>query len=76
MPREENLFLKKRSIFIKNFIAGLGWMTGATLGFALLLTILGIVFSWLGGLPFIGEFIANLIDLTNKALETKRTLVR
>ena len=54
---------KNRIIFLKNFIGGLGWMTGATIGFAL-------------GLPIIGDFAANLIEVTNKALEAKRTFPR
>ena len=76
MSATEAIPEKKHEVFLKNFVAGLGWMTGATLGFALLLTFIGVIFRWLGGLPFIGEFLANLIDLTNKALETKKGLGR
>lgn len=66
--------VKKKTIFIKNFIGGLGWMTGATFGFALLITFLSLTMRWLGGLPIIGNFVANLIEATNQALEVKRGL--
>ena len=67
---------KKRTILLNNIIAGLGWMTGATFGFALLITLISLIFKWLGGLPFIGEFVANIIDVTNQALRTKGTITR
>jgi len=71
-----DLKAKNKIIFIKHFIAGLGWMTGATIGFALFITFLSLVFKWLGGLPVIGNFFANLIQVTNQALEAKRGLPR
>ncbi len=69
-----NLKSKKRTIFIKNFIAGLGWMAGATIGFAILITLLSLILKWLGGLPLVGDFFANLIEVTNKALKAKEVL--
>ena len=60
----------KLDVFLRGFLSGLGWMLGATLGFALLITIL----NWLGGLPVIGNLIAVLIELTTQALETKQNL--
>ena len=66
--------LKNKTIFLKNFIGGLGWMLGATVGFALLVAVLSVILNWLGGLPIIGGWIANLIETTNQALETKKSL--
>lgn len=60
----------KLDVFLRGFLSGLGWMLGATLGFA----VLGVILKWLGGLPVIGSFIATLVELTNQALETKKTL--
>lgn len=67
---------KKRAVFAKNFMAGLGWMIGATLGFALFITLFSLILKWLGGLPVVGDFFAHLIDLTNQALESRRSLPR
>ena len=65
---------KKRTIFIKNFIGGLGWAAGTTVGFGLLIALIGLILKWLGGLPLVGNFFANLIEVTNEALKTKGVL--
>jgi hypothetical protein len=62
--------------FLKGFLSGLGWMIGATIGFALLLTLLTFVLNWAGGLPVVGEIIANIIEATNKALEAKKLILK
>ena len=74
LPAKINPQESKRKIFFKNFIAGIGWMTGATVGFTILFTVLGFVLKWLGGLPVFGEWLADIITWTNKALETHNSL--
>ncbi len=76
MKNPEEPKIHHPSIFLKNFVAGLGWMVGATFGFAIFITLLSLTMSWLGGLPVIGNFFAGLIEATNKALETKKSLGR
>jgi hypothetical protein len=61
---------------VKGFLSGLGWMIGATIGFALLLALLTLVLNWAGGLPVAGEIIANIIEATNRALEAKKLIPR
>jgi len=61
---------------LKGFLAGLGWMIGATIGFALLITLLSLVLGWAGGLPIFGNFLASVIEATNKALEAKKLIPR
>ncbi len=71
--------MNKNSIrfsFVKGFLSGLGWMIGATIGFALLLTFLTLVLNWIDGLPIIGQFLANIIEATNTALEAKKLIPR
>jgi len=62
--------------FLKGFFSGLGWMLGATVGFALLLTLLSLLLGWAGGLPIFGNLIANIIEATNKALEARKLIPR
>lgn len=62
------------SIFLKNFIGGIGWAVGATIGFALFISLIGLLLSHLGGLPVIGNWFARLIEVTNQALETQKAL--
>ena len=71
----KSFFSKKidfKKIFVKNFIAGVAWGIGATLGLSLILTLLTTILRRLGGLPIVGSFFADLIDVTFKALEMRR----
>jgi hypothetical protein len=60
-----------KQIFFKNVIAGLGWAVGITFGFVLFTFILTFILNQLGGLPIVGDFFASLIEVTQKALETR-----
>lgn len=60
---------------IKNgFIQGTGWALGATFGLGLVLFIISYIVRLLGGLPVIGQLLAAIVDLTQKALEVKQAL--
>lgn len=45
--------------FMHGFFAGLGGVVGATVGVAVLVFVLG----WLGGIPFVGQYIKGLVDI-------------
>ncbi|MBL7158934.1 hypothetical protein ISS85_00450 [Candidatus Microgenomates bacterium] len=66
----EKVDLKK--VFVKNFIAGIAWGIGATIGLSLIFAIITSILKGLGGLPIVGTFFADLIEVTNKALELRR----
>lgn len=56
----------KRRLFIINFIAGLGKGFGQAIGFTILAAIvIGILVSWVN-LPFIGRYIAKLLNLVQE----------
>lgn len=57
-----------RRIFFVNFIGGIGWVLGMTLGVSLLVLITSSIISSLGGLPIIGGWIAKIIAVTQQAL--------
>lgn len=54
--------------FKEGFWKGLGWSFGATLGLVLISTLGIMVLKSLGGSPLVGNFIADLVEATQKAL--------
>jgi hypothetical protein len=52
----------------KGVIRGIGWAFGATIGFAIVSTILIIILRQAGGLPLVGSFIATIVDSTLEQL--------
>jgi hypothetical protein len=67
-----NLQESNSKILYKNFLGGLGWGLGATLGVALVFVLLGYLSRVLGGLPIIGSLIAGIIESTQEALRNRR----
>jgi len=63
--------MSKRELTKRGFYSGVGWAFGATLGFALVSTILVIILRQLGGIPLIGSFFANIVEATLKQLSTR-----
>ncbi|MCX6725824.1 MAG: DUF5665 domain-containing protein [Candidatus Shapirobacteria bacterium] len=64
-----------KSLFLERFLGGVFWAIGVTFGFAIIITLLTMILKWLGGLPFIGEFFANIIHNVNKALEIRNSAI-
>jgi hypothetical protein len=50
------------------FVGGLGWAIGASFGFAVLIAITSYIFTLLGGLPLIGNFIGQIVKHTQNYL--------
>jgi len=67
--------MKKKivSYFKEGFWRGFGWSFGATLGLVLISTLGIMILRGLGGLPLIGNFIADLVEATQQALSFRTT---
>lgn len=52
----------RRDIMFNNFIGGIFWAVGTVFGLALIFGVLGIVSRYVNLIPFIGDFIAEIID--------------
>ncbi|OGH11436.1 MAG: hypothetical protein A3B38_01245 [Candidatus Levybacteria bacterium RIFCSPLOWO2_01_FULL_36_13] len=61
MERHEALHKSKRQIIFNNFIGGIAWGLGATVGLAIVLTILGVIVQNVNLVPFVGNFVADVI---------------
>jgi ABC-type amino acid transport system permease subunit len=62
---------KLRNTFTHNFIGGIAWGLGVTVGLALIAYILSLLVNIFGGLPLVGDWLANIVDVTLEALKTK-----
>jgi hypothetical protein len=61
-------------LFRRGFVSGIGWSFGVTIGFVLVSTLIVLIFNYLGGIPRIGNFIANIVEETQVQL-SKRSVI-
>lgn len=72
MDKHDDVTRSRKTIFINNFIGGIAWGLGATLGLAVLLLVLGMVVSRVNLVPYVGEFVS---DVSNEVLQKNPQLV-
>lgn len=51
-----------RVIMLRNFVGGISWAVGITIGFSLLIAILRFLSNNIDVVPIIGTFVSNIID--------------
>ncbi len=56
----------KRNFFLRNFVGGMIYGIGATVGVSLFLLFLGFIAHLLGALPFIGQFLGSFVNEVTK----------
>lgn len=49
-----------KTIVINNFLGGVAWGIGSTLGLAIILAILGFIAKEINVIPFVGEFVTQI----------------
>jgi hypothetical protein len=59
------LAMSRKRIIINNFLGGLAWGLGTAIGATVVFALLGYLISVLGGIPFIGSLIAQIIEQIN-----------
>lgn len=62
MERHEQVNKKRETIFIDNFIGGIAWALGATVGLSIIIALLSIILKNTNLIPFIGNFVAGVIE--------------
>ena len=72
MDKHENVTKDKKTIFVNNFIGGIAWGLGATVGLAILLLVLGMISSRVDLVPYVGEFVS---DVSKEVLQKNPQLV-
>lgn len=62
MEKHESLHRNKKEIFVNNFIGGIAWALGATVGLAIIVTVLGFILKNINLVPVVGNFVADVIN--------------
>lgn len=52
--------IKKRHVLMNNFMGGIAWGMGATVGVSIVIAIFAFVANLLDPVPYIGEFVSNI----------------
>lgn len=70
--KHENVTRSRKEIFFNNFVGGIAWGLGATLGLAVLFILMGMLVAKVNLVPYVGEFVA---EVANEVLQKNPQLV-
>ena len=59
----EGVKRNRKEIFTNNFIGGVAWGIGATLGLSFLIALLGLLGRYIDLVPYVGNFVSEVINL-------------
>ena len=61
MEKNEQTSRSRKQIFVNNFLGGIAWALGVTVGLALIITILTLILKNVNLIPVVGNFVADII---------------
>lgn len=73
MQPHEKIHGKIKQIVVNNFIGGISWGLGATVGASIVLAVFGIIFSKINLIPVVGDFVSQI---TSFVLQNNPHLVK
>ena len=56
----------RKQILIDNFLGGIAWGLGASIGVSIILALLGFIASKINLIPVVGTFVGNILDFVLK----------
>jgi len=62
MEKHEQVSASHKRIFLNNFIGGIAWAFGATVGLALIIGILSLILKNVNLIPVVGDFVGKVIQ--------------
>ena len=65
----------KRELFKRGLFSGVGWAFGATIGFAIVSTLLVFIVSRIGAIPILGGIIARIVEATLLQLSIRTPVI-
>jgi hypothetical protein len=60
--KNELVFRGKRAMMLNNFLGGLAWALGATVGLSLIIGVLSLIAKQVDLIPIVGSFVSEIID--------------
>jgi len=67
MEKYEEIHRSRKKMIINNFLGGISWGLGATIGATIILAILGFVLQGINLVPIIGDFTSQISEyISNK----------
>ena len=60
MEHHEQIHKTKRQIFLNNFIGGIAWGLGATVGVSIFFALVAFIISRINLIPIVGNFVVNV----------------
>lgn len=66
MERHEEIHRSRKHIFFNNFLGGIAWGLGATVGVSIFLGILAFILSKINVIPYVGEFVSGIASYVLK----------
>jgi hypothetical protein len=70
-PHEKATTSSKRQIMLNNFLGGISWSLGTTIGFTIILMILGYILSQVDVVPLLGEFLSDVMKSSLQQTQPK-----
>ena len=59
--RHEHVVRPRKHILLNNFLGGLAWGLGVTVGLSIIVIVLGVVVKYVDLVPVVGDFVARVI---------------
>jgi hypothetical protein len=62
----ERIYRPLKKMLWQNFLGGIAWGLGVTVGLSIVLAILGFIISKINLIPFIGDFVTRIVEFVEK----------
>jgi hypothetical protein len=62
MERHEEIHKSRKHIFFNNFLGGIAWGLGATVGVSIFFAILAFILSKVNVIPVVGNFVSGVLS--------------
>lgn len=66
MEPAEKVNRSRKKMIIDNFLGGISWSLGVTIGGAIIIAIIAFLLSNVNYVPFIGDFVINIVNYVGK----------